>query len=91
MGGGIFSVIFLSADSAGPDLALHIQPVWNSDGFFFYINKAADKTGGGQAGLGTPMFQRQISRDKVHTIFKNSKLNVKIYIRNTRAFMPRGV
>ena len=25
-----------------------------------------------------PMYQRRISRDKVHTIFKNSKLNVKI-------------
>ena len=30
-----------------------------------------------------PMYQRRISRDKVHTIFKNSKLNVKIYTRNT--------
>ena len=30
-----------------------------------------------------PMYQRRISRDKVHMIFKNSKLNVKIYTRNT--------
>ena len=31
-----------------------------------------------------PMYQRQISREKVHTIFKNSKLklNVKIYTHN---------
>ena len=28
-----------------------------------------------------PMYQRRIFRDKVHTIFKNSKLNVKIYTR----------
>ena len=28
-----------------------------------------------------PIYQRRISRDKVHTIFKNSKLNVKIYTR----------
>ena len=69
---------FLSADTAGPGLALHIQPVCNSDGiylFIFYINKGADKTGGAQAGLGIccSMFQRHISRDNVPTIFKNFK------------------
>ena len=29
-----------------------------------------------------PMYQRRISRDKVHTIFKKIKLNVEIYSRN---------
>ena len=37
------------------------------------------------------MYQRQTSRDKVHTIFKNSKLNVKVYTRYTPplTIMPR--
>ena len=36
------------------------------------------------------MYQRQISRDKVHTISKNSKLNVKIYTRNTPDVYAEG-
>ena len=37
-----------------------------------------------------PMYQRWISRDKVHTIFENSKLNVKIYIRYTPGVYAEG-
>ena len=37
-----------------------------------------------------PMCQRRISRDKVHMIFKNSKLNVKIYTRNTLDVYAEG-
>ena len=35
------------------------------------------------------MYQRQISRDKVHTIFSNSKLNVNVYTSYTPP--PPGV
>ena len=37
-----------------------------------------------------PMYQRRISRDKVYTIFKNSKLNVKIYTSNTLDVYAKG-
>ena len=36
------------------------------------------------------MYQRRISRDKVHTIFKNSKLNVMVYTRYTPGVYAEG-
>ena len=64
--------------------------------FFFYINFLETKAPIRPAVhrlvwiFVVPMYQRRISRDKVHTIFKNSKLNVKIYTRNTPDVYAEG-
>ena len=36
------------------------------------------------------MYQKRISRDNVHTIFKNSKLNVKVYTRYAPGVYAKG-
>ena len=93
MGGGIVSV------SAGPGLARQIQTVRNSDGisdFFFHKHFLETKAPIRPAvrrlvwAFVVPIYQRRISRDKVHTIFKKSKLNFKIYTRNARWRLCRG-
>ena len=88
--GGVNRLCILSADSAGPGLARQIQTVWNSDRYywsFFHLHFLETK-----APIRLPvcrlvwafvvrMYQRWISRDKVHMIFKYSKLNAKDYTR----------
>ena len=90
------SLSFLSADSAGPSLArqIHLKLTvflvffFLLLFFFSYIQFLETKAPIRRAvrrlvwAFAVPMYQRQISRDKVHTIFKNSKLNVKIYTHN---------
>ena len=95
MGGGIV-LSFLFADSAGPDLAWQIQTVWNSDSisdiFFSHIHFLETKAPIRPAvhmlvwSFVVPMYQRRISRDKVH-ILKMSRSTFVI----PQTFMPRGV
>ena len=76
-----------------------IATVWNWRYFWFYFHKHFLET---KAPIRPAvrrlvwafvvrMYQRRISRDKVHTLFKNSKLNVKIYTRYTPRRLCRGV
>ena len=96
---GASSLSFLSADSAGPGLAQQIQTVRNSDSIsdiFSHIHFLETKAPIRPAvhrlvwAFVVPMYQRRISRDKVFMILKNSKLNVKIYTRNTLDVYAEG-
>ena len=87
--GGIVSAIFCLQTvlaQVWPDRSKLFETLTVFLIFFSYTlsrNKGADKTGGAQAGLGIccSNVSKAKFRDKVHTIFKNSKLNVKIYTR----------
>ena len=90
MGGGGGHLSFFSADSVGPSLARQIKTIRNSDVIsdFFLETKVSIRLPVRRLvwAFVVRMYQRRISRDKVHTIIKNSKLNVKVYTRYTRAF-----
>ena len=81
MGRGHRFCHFLSADSAGPGLARQIQTICNSDSIsdFFHIHfletKAPIRLSVHRLvwAFVVRMYQRRISRDRVLTIFKNSK------------------
>ena len=72
MGGGIVSVIFVCR--AGQRLARQIQTVWNSDYFWLHFleTKVPIKPVVRRLvwAFVVPMYQRWISRGKVHTIFE---------------------
>ena len=88
MGGGGGHLSFFSADSVGPSLARQVKTIRNSDvisDFFFLETKVSIRLPVRRLvwAFVVRMYQTRISRDKVHTISKNSKLNVKVYTRYT--------
>ena len=99
MGGGIVSVIFVCrqcgprSGQTDPNCLKLWQYFWY---FFSYIHFLETKAPIRPAvhklvwAFVVPMYQRRISRDKVYTIFKNSKLNVKIYTSNTLDVYAKG-
>ena len=81
MGGGGEHLSFFSADS----LAQQIKTIRNSDVIsdFYLETKVSIRLLVRRLvwAFVVRMYQRWISRDKVHPISKNSKLNVKVYTR----------
>ena len=99
MGGGIVSVIFVWRQCwprSGPTDPNCLK-LWRYFWSFFHIHFLETNAPIRPAvrrlvwAFVVPMYQRGISRDKVHTNFKNSKLSVKIYTRNGPRRLCRGV
>ena len=74
------SLLFFVCRQCGPDRSKLFETLTVFLIFFSYTlsrNKGAEKTGGARSGLANCC--SNVSCDKIHTIFKISKFNVKIY------------